>query len=60
MPETFVHMLTNGRRFAWQEFTLNFADIKHPNFSVGIPLYSDQAELHDYVVRPGMPSTKLS
>ena len=51
MPETYVHMLTNGRRFAWQEFTSNFANIKHPNFSVGIPLYSDQAELHDYVVQ---------
>ena len=51
MPQTYVHMLSNGRRFAWPEFTSEFAAIQHPNFSVGIPLYSDQAELHDYVVQ---------
>jgi His-Xaa-Ser system radical SAM maturase HxsC len=51
LPTTYVHMLTNGRRFAWQDFTTKFARIHHPNFSVGIPLYSDQAELHDYVVQ---------
>jgi His-Xaa-Ser system radical SAM maturase HxsC len=51
LPTTYVHMLTNGRRFAWQDFTANFARIHHPSFSVGIPLYSDQAELHDYVVQ---------
>jgi His-Xaa-Ser system radical SAM maturase HxsC len=50
-PKTYVHMLTNGRRFAWPDFTASFAELKHPNFSVGIPLYSDQAEVHDYVVQ---------
>lgn len=50
-PSTYVHMLTNGRRFAWPDFTCEFAAIAHPNFSVGIPLYADYAELHDYVVQ---------
>jgi len=51
MPETHVHILTNGRRFAWGDFTSEFARIKHPNLSVGIPLYADDARTHDYVVQ---------
>jgi His-Xaa-Ser system radical SAM maturase HxsC len=50
-PSTYVHMLTNGRRFAWQEFATELADVQHPNLSVGIPLYADHASLHDYVVQ---------
>jgi His-Xaa-Ser system radical SAM maturase HxsC len=51
MPGTYVHMLTNGRRFAWNDFTSRFASVSHPNLSVGIPLYADHAALHDYVVQ---------
>jgi His-Xaa-Ser system radical SAM maturase HxsC len=51
LPSTYVHMLSNGRRFAWPEFTAEFAALRHPNFSLGIPLYSDDAALHDYVVQ---------
>jgi His-Xaa-Ser system radical SAM maturase HxsC len=51
LPSTYVHILTNGRRFAWAEFTSNFAEVGHPSLSVGIPLYADHAELHDYVVQ---------
>jgi His-Xaa-Ser system radical SAM maturase HxsC len=51
MPSTYVHMLTNGRRFAWAEFTSQFAAVRHPNLSLGIPLYSDDAALHDYIVQ---------
>jgi His-Xaa-Ser system radical SAM maturase HxsC len=51
MPNTAVHMLTNGRRFAWPDFTREFAAINHRNLSLGIPLYSDDARLHDYVVQ---------
>jgi His-Xaa-Ser system radical SAM maturase HxsC len=51
MPGTHVHMLTNGRRFAWAEFASRFAAVQHPNLSLGIPLYADQAPLHDYVVQ---------
>jgi His-Xaa-Ser system radical SAM maturase HxsC len=50
-PTTYVHMLTNGRRLAWSDFTSELAAINHPNFSVGIPLYSDDASLHDYIVQ---------
>jgi His-Xaa-Ser system radical SAM maturase HxsC len=51
MPGSYVHMLTNGCRFAWADFTSDFAAVRHPNFSVGIPLYADHAELHDYIVQ---------
>jgi His-Xaa-Ser system radical SAM maturase HxsC len=50
-PSTVVHMLTNGRRFAWAEFTSKFVAVRHPGLSLGIPLYSDDAALHDYVVQ---------
>jgi len=51
MPCTYVHMLTNGRRFAWTDFTSQFAAVRHPNLSLGIPLYSDDAAQHDYIVQ---------
>jgi His-Xaa-Ser system radical SAM maturase HxsC len=50
-PDTHVHMLTNGRRFAWPEFTTGFMAVEHPRLSLGIPLYSETAWEHDYVVQ---------
>jgi His-Xaa-Ser system radical SAM maturase HxsC len=50
-PETYLHMLTNGRIFAWSAFTSRIAELKHPNFVLGIPLYSDDPTVHDYVVQ---------
>jgi His-Xaa-Ser system radical SAM maturase HxsC len=51
LPKTDVHMLTNGRRFAWPEFTATFADLGHPSVTLGIPFYADNAPEHDYVVQ---------
>lgn len=51
MPETELHILTNGRSFAWREFARRFAAVEHPNISLGIPLYADVASVHDYVVQ---------
>jgi His-Xaa-Ser system radical SAM maturase HxsC len=51
LPTTEVHILTNGRRFAWPDFTRRFTAVGHSNLSVGIPLYSDLASVHDYVVQ---------
>ena len=51
MPDTAIHMLTNGRRFAWSDFTRQLAAIGHPNLSLGVPLYSDVATDHDYIVQ---------
>jgi His-Xaa-Ser system radical SAM maturase HxsC len=51
LPSTEIHMLTNGRKFAWADFTRDFAAVNHPNLSLGIPLYSDVASEHDFVVQ---------
>jgi His-Xaa-Ser system radical SAM maturase HxsC len=51
MPETELHILTNGRSFAWPEYAQRFAALEHPKISLGIPLYSDVAGAHDHVVQ---------
>jgi His-Xaa-Ser system radical SAM maturase HxsC len=50
-PQTYVHMLTNGRTFAWPDVVAQLAEVGHPNFVLGIPLYSDDSTIHDYVVQ---------
>jgi His-Xaa-Ser repeat-associated downstream radical SAM protein len=51
LPTTHVQLLTNGRLFAWPDFAARFAQVRHPNLVLGIPLYSDSAVLHDYIVQ---------
>ena len=51
LPQTNIQMLTNGRRFAWPDFTDAFMAAAHPRLTIGIPLYSDSAPEHDYVVQ---------
>jgi His-Xaa-Ser system radical SAM maturase HxsC len=51
LPKTELHILTNGRTFAWPEYTKRFAALDHPNLCLGVPLYSDCAGEHDHVVQ---------
>jgi His-Xaa-Ser system radical SAM maturase HxsC len=51
LPSTEIHMLTNARLFAWKAFTHAFAEVRHPNIGLGIPLYSDDPVEHDYIVQ---------
>jgi His-Xaa-Ser system radical SAM maturase HxsC len=51
MPDGDIHMLTNGRRFAWPEFTAAFAEANHPHLTACIPVYADNAPEHDHVVQ---------
>ncbi len=51
LPDTAVHILSNGRRFADSNFTRAYAAINHPDMIVGIPVYSDVAHIHDYIVQ---------
>jgi His-Xaa-Ser system radical SAM maturase HxsC len=51
LPNTDVHMLTNGRLFAWPAFTRDFAEVIHPRLVLGIPLYSDSSSSHDHIVQ---------
>jgi His-Xaa-Ser system radical SAM maturase HxsC len=50
LPKTALHVLSNGRLFSL-EFARQLAAIRHPNLMIGIPLYSDVASKHDFVVQ---------
>jgi His-Xaa-Ser system radical SAM maturase HxsC len=51
LPKTSLHMLSNGRLFNRSEYAKAVASLDHPDFVIGIPLYSDQPSGHDYVVQ---------
>jgi len=51
LPHTSIHMLSNGRRFSDPAFARSYAAVKHPDLMVGIPVYSDDPALHDYIVQ---------
>lgn len=51
LPATAVHILTNGRNFKDIDLARRLASIKHPDLMLGIPLYSDVASIHDFVVQ---------
>ncbi len=51
LPNTEVHVLTNGRSFAWNELAEKLYLINNPRIMLGIPLYSDYYLTHDYIVQ---------
>lgn len=51
LPETHLHVLTNGRSFSERTASAALKDVGHPNLVLGIPLYSDLPERHDFVVQ---------
>lgn len=51
LPDTSLHMLSNGRLFNYLTLAREVAEIGHPDLVIGIPLYSDVAHRHDYVVQ---------
>lgn len=51
LPNTALHVLTNGRMFYYQEFARRLGAIGHPDIMLGVPLYSDVDSEHDYVVQ---------
>lgn len=51
LPNTHIHMLTNGRLYKDLAFVRRIADVKHPSFISAIPLYADVAGVHDYIVQ---------
>jgi His-Xaa-Ser system radical SAM maturase HxsC len=51
LPNTALHILSNGRRFSDSALATRLAEIRHPDLMVGIPLYSDIAAIHDFVVQ---------
>ena len=51
LPNTALHMLSNGRMFNYLTLCRDVAAISHPDLMIGIPLYSDIASRHDFVVQ---------
>lgn len=51
LPDTTLHILSNGRKFSESEFSVDYAKIAHPDMMVGIPLYSSSPSIHDYIVQ---------
>ena len=51
LPETTVHVLTNGRAFAADEVASAWAEIAHKQLTAGIPVYGSVDAVHDYVVQ---------
>jgi len=51
LPGTGVHVLSNGRAFSDHAFSRRLAELRHFDLMVGIPLYSDYAPLHNFVVQ---------
>jgi len=51
LPRTAIHILTNGRNFKSVRLAQRLSEIRHPDLMLGIPLYSDVASIHNYVVQ---------
>ena len=51
LPNTVIHVLSNGRAFARDAVVEAWAALQHPELTVGIPLYSAVDYVHDYVVQ---------
>ncbi|PPK35825.1 His-Xaa-Ser system radical SAM maturase HxsC [Pseudomonas laurylsulfatiphila] len=51
LPRTAIHILSNGRSFKDPVFAEQYAQIELPDAMIGIPVYSDDPTLHDYIVQ---------
>jgi His-Xaa-Ser system radical SAM maturase HxsC len=51
LPKTSLHVLSNGRSFSNFDLAVKVAQVKHRRLMIGIPLYADYSQLHDYIVQ---------
>lgn len=51
LPNTSLHILSNGRTFQDINYARSYAKINHPDVMIGIPIYSDDPVMHDYIVQ---------
>jgi His-Xaa-Ser system radical SAM maturase HxsC len=51
LPRTAIHILSNGRSFKDPVFAEKYAQVELPDAMIGIPVYSDDPTLHDYIVQ---------
>ncbi|MFV0151508.1 His-Xaa-Ser system radical SAM maturase HxsC [Empedobacter falsenii] len=51
LPETEIHILSNGRTFAWNNLAERLSKLDTSRIMIGIPIYSDFYQIHDYIVQ---------
>lgn len=51
LPNTEIHCLSNGRSFAWDNMSKKLGKMNYRQLMLGIPLYSDYYQQHDYIVQ---------
>lgn len=51
LPDTEIHCLSNGRSFAWNNMADSLGALHYDKLTLGIPLYSDYYQQHDYIVQ---------
>lgn len=51
LPNTAIHILSNGRAFKDIEFARKYAAIGHDDMMLGIPIYSDDPVSHNHIVQ---------
>ena len=51
LPNTALHILSNGRLFRYGSFAKRLAAIQHHDLMIGVPVYSDLECRHDHVVQ---------
>jgi len=51
LPNTGLHILSNGTTFRDNAFAAKIADISHPDLMFGIPIYSNIPETHNFIVQ---------
>jgi His-Xaa-Ser system radical SAM maturase HxsC len=51
LPDTEIHVLTNGRSFAWSNLAEKLEALDYRRLMFGVPVYADYYQLHDYIVQ---------
>ncbi len=51
LPQTLIHILTNGRAFADFNYTKELAKINCTNLLLGVPIHSDYSGDHDFITQ---------
>ena len=51
LPDTEIHVLSNGRSFAWHSMAERLGSINYDRLMLGIPVYADYYQTHDYIVQ---------
>jgi len=49
LPDTTIHILTNGRQFAYGNYAARLKEIGGNNLLLGIPIHSDSSLIHDEI-----------